>query len=327
MTAVISYMGVGIYAGAFLAPIFFKVGEKAHINPLHTFTCIYCGANMGSNFPQSIGGLVIYDLIFRSSYSDQAIQYTAEGAVFVAIISIIMVFLSGLIFRSNDYAVKDIERPEPFTKVQRKTFILICAITLFAAFGSAILARLPAEIEEKFSFLTDIGVLCIVGIALTMLLRLGDERHVMLHRVPWGTIVQLSGVSCLLGVIAEFDFISNVSEMLSGLPELAIVLIIILIAGLMSVFASGITVVCPTLFPLVPTLAASTNIPPDILYAGILAAATVVGSSPFSPGGSTILSGYGNTEDQNRLTYRIFPIPILMLSLTVLCSVIWILLR
>lgn len=323
LTALIAYLGVGIFAGAFLAPLAFEVGRKVHIHPLLTYTCVNCGSMVGSNMPQSLGGLVIQGLIAQGPYGEHAASYTAAGSLFTAVVCVLMVALSHLIYRGGTPDREVFCPPKPFTSVQRLNLVLIAAVSLMVVAGTTISDLLPGQWGARLATLCDIGMLCTLGTLAAILLRLGDEREIMRRHVPWCTVVLLAGVSALLGVANETGAIAALPDQLLGLPPMAAAPLLALLAGFMSLFTSGVTVVCPTLFPLVPIFAAALNVSPGILYAGIFTGASVTGTSPFSAAGSIVLSSYGTPAEQNHLTYRILPIPLLLLLLTVAGTVLW----
>lgn len=317
LTAIIAYMGVGIFAGAFLAPLAFEMGSKTKVNPLLTYTCVNCGAILGSNMPQSLGGLVIQGLIAQGPYGEHATAYTWSGSILTAVICIIMVLLSHLLYRSEAPGPECFPTPAPFTAIHKKNLVLIAIISLCIVLGPLALKLCPLAIQQRLTVLTDIGVLCSLGPLAAILLRLGDEREVMRRHVPWCTVVLLSGVSAILGIATKTQALDALAQQLIFIPPVLAAPILACMAGLMSLFTSGVTVVCPTLFPLVPVFSSALGVSPALLYAGIFAGASVTGTSPFSAAGSIVLSSYGSPMDQNRLTYRILAIPMWLLLITV----------
>ena len=69
----------------------------------------------------------------------------------------------------------------------------------------------------------------------------------------------------------------------------------------MSVFASTLGVVAPTLFPIVPALALTTGLDPLLLFVCVVAGAQASAISPFSSGGSLILSSTPEDVNKNQL--------------------------
>ena len=69
----------------------------------------------------------------------------------------------------------------------------------------------------------------------------------------------------------------------------------------MSFFSSTLGVVCPALFPLVPTLAGATGMSPLVLFACIVIGAQSSAISPFSSGGSLVLGSCSTEEERNEM--------------------------
>lgn len=69
----------------------------------------------------------------------------------------------------------------------------------------------------------------------------------------------------------------------------------------MSFFSSTLGVVCPALYPLVPTLAEATGLNPLVLFACIVIGAQSSAISPFSSGGSLVLGSCSTEEERNEM--------------------------
>lgn len=322
LTATIAYMGVGIFAGAILAPIAFEIGMKSHYNPLLIYCCVNCGAILGSNMPKSLGGIIIQELISLSPYQDKAMQYTVWGTILTLIVCIMMVAIAHGIYRRTKAACITFTKPEPFSKAQRANLVLIGMVSLVMFVGPALRKSLTGIWVQRLSVLTDVGVICTFGALIAILFRIGNERETIHKYVPWNTIISLTGISALLGVISEVVGFSTLPiQLFSALPPIVVAPLVASVAGMMSFFTSGLTVVCPTLFPLVPFLASATGTHPGLLYAVIFTGASVTGTSPFSAAGSMVLSSYGTITEQNELFYKILPIPLLLLVMTILLTI------
>lgn len=325
LTAVIAYMGVGIFAGAFLAPLAFQVGRQARIQPLLIYCCVNCGAIWGSNMPQSLGGIVIHGLISQGPYELQAQEYTSMGSALTTVVCVLMVAAAHGLYRGNGRPHSGAFcKPPPLSRAQRINLALIALVSFLMLAGSTLSKLLPGAWAHRVTTLTDIGVLCTLATLVAILLRLGNEREVLKNYIPWCTITLLTGMSVLLSVIGRAGATMELPiHLLSAFPPITVAPLLTLVAGAMSLFTSGVSVVCPSLFPLVPIFAAATGVSPGLLYAGIFAGASVTGTSPFSTAGSIVLSNYGTIPEQNELFYKIFPIPVFLLLATMLCTAVW----
>jgi len=86
----------------------------------------------------------------------------------------------------------------------------------------------------------------------------------------------------------------------------------------MSFFSSTLGVVCPALYPLVPTLAQATGINPLILFTCIVIGAQSSAISPFSSGGSLILGSCTSEEERTLMFPKLLfvAVPVSILSST-----------
>ena len=97
-----------------------------------------------------------------------------------------------------------------------------------------------------------------------------------------------------------------------ALPRYAVIPALGLAGGLMSIFSSAISVVLPTLYPLVPGIAADTGLSAPLMYSAIFVGATMTGISTLSTTGSMVLVGCRGEEARNNLFYQAIILPFIM---------------
>ena len=149
----------------------------------------------------------------------------------------------------------------------------------------------------------DISLVCITLAMVAALLNLADAKTVVNKHIPWNTLMMLAGVSMLVGVATEGGAVDLIGSWIGGnVPQAMIVPMFVLLAGFMSVFAAGASVVAPTLFALVPALAASApTLNYHAVYAGIAIGANASAVSPFSGGGSLTLANIKQDEIREKM--------------------------
>ena len=95
----------------------------------------------------------------------------------------------------------------------------------------------------------------------------------------------------LISIAIKAGTIDLLADWISGnIPKLMVPIALCLVGGFMSFFASTLGVVAPALFPIVPSIAMTTGLNPAILFTAIIIGAQATCLSPFSSGGSLILS-------------------------------------
>lgn len=115
--------------------------------------------------------------------------------------------------------------------------------------------------------------------------------------------MMLGGVSMLVGVAAEGGAVDMIGNWIGdNVAASLMVPMFVLLAAFMSVFSPGSSVVTPTLFVLVPAVAAtSVDVNYFAVYAGIAIGANASAVSPFSGGGSLTLANIKQDEIREKM--------------------------
>lgn len=135
------------------------------------------------------------------------------------------------------------------------------------------------------------------------ILHLGDDKVVVTRHIPWNTLMMLGGVSMLVGVASEGGAVDMIGNWIGdNVAASLMVPMFVLLAAFMSVFSPGASVVPPTLFVLVPAVAAtSVDVNYFAVYAGIAIGANASAVSPFSGGGSLTLANIKQDEIREKM--------------------------
>ena len=192
--------------------------------------------------------------------------------------------------------------PEPFDSKQKQSIMLIfimMAIVLIIPISNLLMPNV-----EAIQFLNariDIGFIAIFFALISLLLKLGDEKKVI-ALIPWNTLIMICGVGMLISLGVEIGVIYELTEWLStNVPIWMIPFLVFVLSAIMSVFASTLGVVAPTLFPIVLPLAVASGLSPLLLFTCIVVGAQSSSLSPFSSGGSLMLGASQVVIDKNKL--------------------------
>ncbi len=132
-------------------------------------------------------------------------------------------------------------------------------------------------------------MIAMIFVAIALFLKLADEKQVV-ALIPWGTLIMICGVGMLISIAVEAGAIKLFSDLVENeINVIFIPLIMCAIAAFMSLFSSTLGVVTPALFPIVPSIAASSGLSEALLFSCIVVGAQASAISPFSSGGSLIL--------------------------------------
>ena len=119
-----------------------------------------------------------------------------------------------------------------------------------------------------------------------------------IKRVPWNTLLMITGVGILISLVTELggiDLLSDGLSLLMGKRTASAIMTVL--AGVMSWVSSASGVVMPTLIPTVPALAADlSGVNPIALVTGICIGANAAAFSPLSSCGALMLSAYSTSE-------------------------------
>lgn len=281
----------------------FRLCKKCNINPI-LIAVIAALNGFGSNVLWTQAGTIISTTIAGLGYEQStadayAWKYFLLSAITFMIVVLIFYFvLKGYKAKAPD----DMEKPAPFTDVQKKTLLIVLIIVGLVIVSNVLGVFFKGPVVTAFKGYCDIQMLCVVGGVVCILLNLGSAREAIGKGIPWNTIIMITGIVVLLGVAQEAGVVDWLGSQVSdSVPVVLIPAFLVLITGLLSFFAGGITAIFPMIAPLVPAIAEMTGIPASTLFSCTAIGGNLTTVSPFSTGGATVLSTCPYEEDQVRV--------------------------
>jgi di/tricarboxylate transporter len=297
---IIAALGAGYYSVlAFFGPITLILCEKTGLSKLTGALAVNYGCLAGSNFMTSASGIIFKGLIESTGYNENVFGYTTT--IFVVSVIIPIIVLTALVMMNKKNisdATMDVAVPEEFDEKQKSNLKLIYTMVFIVLLVPILKAIMPGNTTIAFiNSKMNIGLIAIVFSIIALMMDLGKQKEVV-AKVPWETIIMICGVGMLISIAIKAGTI----ELLSGwigtnIPKAMVPVVLCLVGGSMSFFASTLGVVAPALFPIIPALAVSTGLNPAILFAAIIVGAQATSVSPFSSGGSLIL---GAEREENK---------------------------
>lgn len=321
--ALIAALGAGFFSVmAFSAPLALLLCDKIKMNKLVGAVAVNCGALSGANFMTSGSGVIFRGLMDNAGYTQSSFQFSAVIFAASVLFSLLLIagFLWGMKSTRNLKRIDDMEKPEPFDAKQRlnlKLMLVMIALVLVPPIahilfpGNALLALINSKV--------DVGLIAVVMSLIAMSLRLAPQKEVV-ARIPWETLIMICGVGILISVAIKAGTIDLLAGWVSTSIPLGLVpLVFTLIAAFMSFFSSTLGVVCPALFPLIPSVAQSTGITPILLFTCIVIGGQASAISPFSSGGSLILGSLAHDAERDevfpRLLFLVVPVSVVSAGL------------
>lgn len=312
---ILAALGAGFFAVmAFFTPITMLLCRKTGLSPLIGALAVNYGALCGNNFMISPGGVVFIGLMNQAGY--EAVSYGFEFQIFLASFVVPIVVLSLLILfntrKKGNADVVEISLPEAFNAVQKKTLALVVSMIVVVLIFPFLHIIFPqVGLIKTLDKAIDVGLVAVVFAVLALLMNLGDEKEVI-KKVPWGTLIMICGVGMLISVAIKAGTVKLIAGFVTDtIPAPVVPIVMAAIGGFMSFFSSTMGVVTPALFPLVPNLAEASGIDAAVLFSAIVIGAQATAISPFSSGGSLVLSTVSEEERVDmfgKLIFRGVPI-------------------
>lgn len=297
---ILAALGAGFFAVmAFFTPITMLLCRKTGLSPLIGALAVNYGALCGNNFMISPGGVVFIGLMNQAGY--EAVSYGFEFQIFLASFVVPIVVLSLLILfntrKKGNADVVEISLPEAFNAVQKKTLALVVSMIVVVLIFPILHIIFPqVGLIKTLDKAIDVGLVAVVFAVLALLMNLGDEKEVI-KKVPWGTLIMICGVGMLISVAIKAGTVKLIAGFVTDtIPAPVVPIVMAAIGGFMSFFSSTMGVVTPALFPLVPNLAEASGIDAAVLFSAIVIGAQATAISPFSSGGSLVLSTVSEEE-------------------------------
>ncbi|MBQ7593412.1 MAG: hypothetical protein IJU48_03535 [Synergistaceae bacterium] len=221
---------------------------------------------------------------------------------------------------------------------------IIMALLVFVYYHGWEIEERKVEVDEsadvpKMNFTNVLSVLALAVLAIGVLflkwnagftgftcgtilicLGCGDEKAAM-RSIPWGVIFMIIGVGVLMHIVTISGGIDLLIEAMKGIMTTRTAATITgALAGIMSLFSSGLGVVFPTLIPTAGGLAQSMGANAIELCAAIVIGGTIAGFTPMSVTGALIMAGAAQQENaetrfpQNRLFIELFAVSFIGLA-------------
>lgn len=278
------------------------------------------GSYLGSQVPWGQGASIQRGVLEASEHAAEADSIIWGGFTSCMIFSIVSGIVVFLLFKGWKAKVDNanfIQKPEPMNTKQKQTMCLIIALILIMIVPS-LLGNLGIKSMASLSRKLDISFVAIVLAFIAAVLKLADDKVVVTKHIPWNTIVMLGGVSMLVGVATVGGAVDLIGTWIgSNVSAGMITPMFVLLAAFMSVFVAGASVVAPTLFALVPAVAAASGAPYAAIYHGIAIGANASAVSPFSGGGSLTLANIKQDDIREKM---FLPLIISAVGLSILAA-------
>lgn len=332
ITAILAFLGAGTASQVLIAPISYAIGLQIGMDPLMTVCAVSLGYTVGTYNPWTGMGVQMIGFVENNGVATEIAVRTATANYCTTLVkqcvtmAVCYFFFNWLTARKRKAAGEvqsfsakniEIEKPEEFNPVQKKTFVLIVLSFLILVIPNMLNTwfKFESPIIQNLILVCQPHSIFLIFAMIASVMKLADTKEVI-KRLPMNTILLVAGV-CFLMEIAKAAGMVEVIEGLFGssVPKFLVGPFLCLIAGILSIFSSTWSVVLPLMYPLVPPLAAATGLNPVGLYSAILFGSNATGFSPFSTAGS-MLVGLAPDELREAMIPRMIVLAVAMLVLT-----------
>lgn len=300
----IAVIGAGNYGTpALMSPLAFGLAAELGFSPVLAAAIVWIGSTLSGLYPWESKYLTLQTLYEQTVGVEGARQSMMMLTITQHILFFIVFF--GCYFVTKAYKCKPLEtmeKPEPFTKDQKKAlyilgafFFLLCVPSILKRFVTA--GALKPIIKWMTTYL-DIRTLTISFAIIFHISGLGNAKEVFKSKIPWDSIFKAVGMVTVAALANEVDMVGTLSHLFeaANLPPILICPLLVICCAGLGAITDGTAVVAPLFIPIAAAMAPLANITPAMMGACIYAAANCTSVSPLSTGGNMATIGASNEQ-------------------------------
>ena len=305
----------GVPVLAIIPPLAVSIALQVGYDPLMMATIGITGMLSARFSPLTPEGNIILNAVETSGYQGYVnVAIMVNTGITSIIIAVILFFMFG------GHKVKAPENMEAM-KVTEK----------FNAKQWMALGGIVALLVLIIGFNVNIGLSAFIVSAILLFLRVADDG-VCIKSMPWNTIIMVICVGALLSIVDKVGGITLMTDALSKVMSSGTATPLMgLMASLMSLVSSALSVVYPTLMPVSIGLASEiSGVHAAALMSAVAAGGALAGTSPMSTGGALIMGALGNNmkekytkEYQNKVFVKLLVISAVNIVVLLVCSALF----
>lgn len=314
VAAVISALGPGLISvTALVSVLIVALAKEIDTPPIRLIPFGLMGAFAGGLFPITPSGIVAITLSNESGIAGVGDAMPWKMALTCCIYAVVLYFFVFKWHKQKILAGSASEESTSLPAFSAKQIMTLVGILVVAVASSV--------------FKINVGLVSFVVAVILTLFKTADEGAA-LKKVPWSTLVMITGVGILISLVTELGGIDLLSNTLSKLSTAKTAgMILSLLSGVMSWFSSASGVVMPTLIPTVPDLVQAVPGSNAVeLVNSIAIGANMAAISPLSSCGALMLAAYssGNVtpKERNTMFFQLFCLSVGAVVLTGLCALV-----
>ena len=323
VTFCIAAIGAGPpVATMLIAPLAYKISLKSGIRPLLTVIAISNFAMAGGVQGWSLIGNMMRSIGENFLQGEDVFGIAIRSGVAFLVFAIIVFLVCFFLMKGYKAQKIELERPEPLNKKQKQTLALILIVLILVVVPAFVNLVAPNPVTTWMTSYMDIKMLAVIGAIVAAALKLADEKEVLLKRVPWGVIVIVSGMVMLINVALTAGAIQVVAEWIGEyMPAGLVSAFMCFLGGFLSFFMGGAEAFA-IVATMMPSIAASSGVTIALMYISYVVGSSCTSISPFSMGGSLIMSLCPDRTIQDKLFIQQIIFAIVELVIAILLAAV-----
>lgn len=296
ISALLSAIGPGLISvTALIAVLIVSLAREIGVPAIHLAPFGLLGSFAGGLTPITPSGVVAITVAEKSGVSGVALALPVKMAITCTAYAVILYLF---VFKWH--------------KKQRLTAQQDTVTPPFSAKQIATLAGIVVVAVVSTVFGINVGLASFAVAVVLTLFKVADEGAA-LKKVPWSTLIMITGVGILISLVTELGGIKLLTKWLQALATTGTAdAIMAVLAGVMSWFSSASGVVMPTLFPVAAEMAGNM---PGVDALGVVTSvgigAHLAAMSPLSSCGGLMLAAYSSSgdvtaESRNKMFLQLF---------------------
>lgn len=324
LVAFLAAIGISSYAlFVFMAPPIMMVASKLKMHRLVGVCIVVGGGSIGGLSPFSQVGITMLHNLSVIGYSSRESHGILKTMIVNNFIGEFSMFLF-IYFVFKAFKIRVDESAKPvirYTPEQKKTLVvlgtMLSAIVVIALMHTLLPdVALATRIYNTF----DISFASVIGIVVCTMLKVAKPMDA-LAKTPLDALILICCTSMLIGVGVKAGVVECLSSWAAQNVSRAVApYLVVVISGVLSLFASAINVVVPTVGAIIPGLVLAHGFTPGYLFSLSATMAMLTGYSPFSTGGSISMSGIYDDQVRNQLFKWLLLFPLIAMAVMLLLT-------
>lgn len=279
-----------IATAALLAPAAMATARRMQIPAFLMAIMVGNGANSGSLSPFAPTGIIVNGIMDRIGLHGYALNNWWNNFAAHATVAFAGYLLFGGIRQLRRKDAGGLE--EDSTPFERRHWITLTVIAML--------------VVGVLVFKMNIGMAAFAGAAILALLRASNDGEAI-RKMPWNTLVMVSGVTVLIGILEKTQGIELFAGLMASISTPSTVTAVVaFLTGVVSVYSSTSGVVLPAFLPAIPALVGKLGGGSTFAVASSMnIGGHLVDVSPLSTIGALCLAGVIDAEESKVLFYKL----------------------